>query len=111
VVERQHIAGPADRLVDPSKHEMMPINSSASLKKILNLNETVETSETEEAHANGLHAPVAPILDADGNPIWKVLVFDDLGRDVISSVLRVSDLRSMGVTMHMSVLGVLEFAK
>ncbi|KAH8171439.1 sec1 family protein [Sarocladium implicatum] len=81
----------------------MPINSSASLKKILNLNETVETSETEEAHANGLHAPVAPILDADGNPIWKVLVFDDLGRDVISSVLRVSDLRSMGVTMHMHI--------
>lgn len=46
---------------------------------------------------------MAPILDAEGNPIWKVLVFDDLGRDVISSVMRVSDLRSMGVTMHMSV--------
>ncbi|KAF7549543.1 hypothetical protein G7046_g8315 [Stylonectria norvegica] len=75
----------------------------ASLKKILNLNETVESSETDEAHANGLLAPVAPILDADGNPIWKVLVFDDLGRDVISSVMRVSDLRSMGVTMHMHI--------
>ncbi|KAL3963181.1 hypothetical protein ACCO45_000185 [Purpureocillium lilacinum] len=74
----------------------------ASLKKILNLNETVESSEADEAHANGLLAPVAPILDADGNPIWKVLVFDDLGRDVISSVMRVSDLRSMGITMHMS---------
>ncbi|PMB71879.1 Protein sly1 [Beauveria bassiana] len=75
----------------------------ASLKKILNLNETVDSSEGEEVHANGLLAPVAPILDADGNPIWKVLVFDDLGRDVISSVMRVSDLRSMGVTMHMYV--------
>ena len=83
---------------------MEVINSGiASLKKILNLNETVETSESQEAHANGLLAPVAPILDADGNPIWKVLVFDDLGRDVISSVMRVSDLRSMGVTMHMLV--------
>jgi hypothetical protein len=49
-------------------------------------------------------APVAPILDSDGNPIWKVLVFDDFGRDVVSSVLRVSDLRTMGVTMHKSVL-------
>jgi hypothetical protein len=75
----------------------------ASLRKILNLNETVQTDETEEAHANGLLAPVAPILDADGNPIWKVLVFDDLGRDVISSVMRVSDLRSMGVTMHLHI--------
>lgn len=76
-------------------------NIQASLKKILNLNETVESAEADEALANGLLAPVAPILDADGNPIWKVLVFDDLGRDVISSVMRVSDLRSMGVTMHM----------
>ncbi|KAF5627979.1 SLY1 [Fusarium sp. NRRL 52700] len=77
----------------------------ASLKKILNLNESVESTEADEAHANGLLAPVAPILDADGNPIWKVLVFDDLGRDVISSVMRVSDLRSMGVTMHMHIGG------
>ncbi|POR37237.1 Protein sly1 [Tolypocladium paradoxum] len=75
----------------------------ASLKKILNLNETLESNEADEAHANGLLAPVAPILDADGNPIWKVLVFDDLGRDVISSVMRVSDLRSMGITMHMHI--------
>ncbi|KJZ73862.1 hypothetical protein HIM_06755 [Hirsutella minnesotensis 3608] len=75
----------------------------ASLKKILNLNEIVESSEADEVQANGLLAPVAPILDADGNPIWKVLVFDDLGRDVISSVMRVSDLRSMGITMHMHI--------
>lgn len=77
------------------------LNLLASLKKILNLNESVDSGESEEVLANGLLAPVAPILDADGNPIWKVLVFDDLGRDVISSVMRVSDLRSMGVTMHM----------
>ncbi|ORY68984.1 snare docking complex subunit [Pseudomassariella vexata] len=72
----------------------------SSLKKILNLNESVEQREDEDSVANGL-APAGPILTAEGEPIWKVLVFDDLGRDVISSVLRVSDLRSMGVTMHM----------
>jgi hypothetical protein len=75
----------------------------ASLRKILNLNETVESSDADEAQPNGLLTPVAPILDADGNPIWKILVFDDLGRDVISSVMRVSDLRAMGVTMHLLV--------
>ncbi|KAF9360141.1 Vesicle trafficking between the ER and Golgi [Mortierella sp. AD094] len=32
---------------------------------------------------------------------WKVLVFDSFGRDVISSVLRVNDLRENGVTVHM----------
>ncbi|KAI6784117.1 uncharacterized protein J7T54_004663 [Emericellopsis cladophorae] len=72
----------------------------ASLKKILNLNETVQSNETEDAQAQALHAPVAPILDTEGNPIWKVLVFDDFGRDVVSSVLRLADLRMMGVTMH-----------
>lgn len=73
----------------------------ASLKKILNLNETVDQKEDDEPHANGTAAVAAPLLNSEGEPIWKVLVFDDLGRDVISSVLRVSDLRSLGITMHM----------
>ncbi|KAK5662733.1 hypothetical protein OQA88_6140 [Cercophora sp. LCS_1] len=73
-----------------------------SIKKILNLNEPVETSETDDTTTSGFLAPVAPILK-DGRPIWKVLVFDDLGRDVISPVLQVSHLRSMGVTMHMHI--------
>jgi hypothetical protein len=34
-----------------------------------------------------------PILNEDGDPIWKVLVFDKMGRDVISSVLRVNDVQ------------------
>ncbi|KAI1635342.1 sec1 protein [Biscogniauxia mediterranea] len=77
----------------------------SSLKKILNLNQTVDQKDEDDSHANGL-APAGPILTAEGEPIWKVLVFDDLGRDVISSVLRVSDLRSMGVTMHMHIAAV-----
>lgn len=75
----------------------------ASIKKILNLNDSLEPSENEDSHTNGVLASSTPILTAEGEPIWKVLVFDDLGRDVISSVLRVSDLRAMGITMHMSV--------
>jgi ABC-type antimicrobial peptide transport system permease subunit len=74
-----------------------------SIKKILNLNESLEPSENDDPHGSGFLAPTAPILK-DGRPIWKVLVFDDLGRDVISPVLQVSHLRSMGVTMHMLVV-------
>ena len=73
----------------------------ASLRKILNLNEVSDSAEGDNAQTNGFLASTTPILDAEGDPIWKVLVFDDLGRDVISSVLRVSDLRAMGVTVHM----------
>lgn len=79
----------------------------AVIKKILNLNKSIpETTNTarEEAHANGLPHHATPILGADEEPIWKVLVFDNLGRDVISSVLRVNDLRSWGITIHLYVL-------
>lgn len=51
--------------------------------------------------ADARHA--VSLLNEDGDPIWKVLVFDNLGRDVISSVLRVNDLRANGVTIHLSV--------
>ncbi len=72
---------------------------------MLNLNHDSEEppSEHYDHTSNGIAIPSAPILNSDGDPIWKVLVFDDLGRDVISSVLRVNDLRTWGVTMHMYV--------
>lgn len=72
----------------------------------MNLNrESEEPAPEHHDHtaSNGLAIPSAPILNSDGDPIWKVLVFDDLGRDVISSVLRVNDLRTWGVTMHMHI--------
>jgi len=78
----------------------------ASIERILNLNHVTE--ENTELHhepsaANGLIPQSTPILNSDGEPIWKVLVFDNLGRDVISSVLRVNDLRGWGITIHLYV--------
>lgn len=77
-----------------------------SIERMLNLNHEPEESangHAEQSSSNGLAVPSTPLLNSDGDPIWKVLVFDDLGRDVISSVLRVNDLRTWGVTMHMYV--------
>ncbi|TGZ61534.1 hypothetical protein CRM22_007946 [Opisthorchis felineus] len=34
-------------------------------------------------------------------PQWKVLVYDQLGRDIISPLLTVKELRSLGVTLHL----------
>lgn len=70
---------------------------------MLNLNHDSEESTGDHDLTSNGATVSAPILNSDGDPIWKVLVFDDLGRDVISSVLRVSDLRTWGVTMHMYV--------
>ncbi|KAI5851808.1 Sec1-like protein [Tricharina praecox] len=71
----------------------------ASIEKILNLNHDQPKPEPD---ANGLVPAAKPLLNEDGEPIWKVLVFDNLGRDVISSVLRVQDLRNFGVTIHLN---------
>ncbi|KAI4140004.1 MAG: hypothetical protein L6R39_006004 [Caloplaca ligustica] len=77
----------------------------ASLEKILNLNHAAPEPSTvhhDTSAANGLIPKATPVLNSDGDPIWKVLVFDNLGRDVISSVLRVNDLRAWGVTIHLN---------
>ncbi|KAI7641932.1 Sec1-like protein, partial [Hortaea werneckii] len=73
-----------------------------SIKRILNLNHTVEDHDDDQA-SGGLLPQSTPILNDDGEPIWKVLVFDNLGRDVISSVLRVKDLRGWGITIHLNI--------
>jgi hypothetical protein len=45
-------------------------------------------------------------LNQDENeeePVWKLLVFDRLGQDIISPLLKVGDLREKGVTVHMPI--------
>jgi len=65
-----------------------------SLLKLLYLNSQTEPQQNTDSN---------DLLEQTGNgkPVWKFLVFDKMGQDVISSVLRVSDLREAGVTVHM----------
>ncbi|VDP45921.1 unnamed protein product [Schistosoma curassoni] len=42
----------------------------------------------------------APPNSSDG-PQWKILIYDQLGRDIISPLLTVKDLRMLGVTLHL----------
>lgn len=82
------------------------MTSIASIEKVLNLNRAPQQNsdaQHDPSASNGLIPKSTPILNSDGEPIWKVLVFDGLGRDMISSVLRVSDLRGWGVTIHLYV--------
>lgn len=70
---------------------------AASIKRILNLNAPITDVDAQ----NDAHEVVET---APGGAIWKVLVFDEMGRDVISSVLRVNDLRASGVLARPSKL-------
>ncbi|KAJ3242577.1 Vesicle trafficking between the ER and Golgi [Chytriomyces hyalinus] len=38
---------------------------------------------------------------ANGETVWKVLVYDKAGQDIISQLLKVNELRENGVTVHM----------
>ncbi|KAG0027333.1 Vesicle trafficking between the ER and Golgi [Podila clonocystis] len=58
---------------------------------MLNLNQKPEPASAQADH----------VIPMSSDAEWKVLVFDNFGRDVISSVLRVNDLRENGVTVHM----------
>ncbi|XP_048586451.1 sec1 family domain-containing protein 1 [Nematostella vectensis] len=53
-----------------------------ALKRMLNLNKPVGKSVAAE-------------------PVWKVLVYDRFGQDIISPLLTVKELRDLGVTLHL----------
>ncbi|KIW88873.1 uncharacterized protein Z519_10357 [Cladophialophora bantiana CBS 173.52] len=72
----------------------------ASIERILSLNHDHSSGSNGDATTS---PQATSLLNEDGEPIWKVLVFDNLGRDIISSVLRVNDLRSKGVTIHLNI--------
>ncbi|KAG2224674.1 hypothetical protein INT45_007919 [Circinella minor] len=64
----------------------------AAIASMLNLN--ASTSEgTIDVNTNN--------SGASGGILWKVLIFDKFGQDIISSIMRVNDLRENGVTVHM----------
>lgn len=55
---------------------------TASLKRMLNFN-----------------AP--PLNNSLSEPVWKVLIYDRFGQDIISPLLTVKELRDMGITLHL----------
>ena len=73
----------------------------ASIERLLGLNHDVPVIEGGSKDPAAGQYQIDSLLNEEGEPVWKVLVFDDLGRDIISSVLRVNDLRSKGVTIHL----------
>ncbi|XP_034015687.1 LOW QUALITY PROTEIN: sec1 family domain-containing protein 1 [Thalassophryne amazonica] len=41
------------------------------------------------------------LKNAGAEPVWKVLIYDRFGQDIISPLLSVKELRDMGVTLHL----------
>ncbi|KAI0698407.1 Sec1-like protein [Cerioporus squamosus] len=69
-----------------------------ALLTLLNLNNAVEPSSNPAQTAG--KGPSLKVAAPSGPPVWKVLVLDQHTKDVLATVLRVQDLRDVGVTLH-----------
>ncbi|KXN88931.1 Protein sly1 [Leucoagaricus sp. SymC.cos] len=91
------------RLLMPMSSSVKPATTlqqaqTRALLTLLNLNQPVETLTSPLASqkpSSGLKTP--PVT---GPPVWKILVLDQQTKDVLATVLRVQDLRDVGVTLH-----------
>ncbi|TWW72397.1 Sec1 family domain-containing protein 1 SLY1 -like protein [Takifugu flavidus] len=61
---------------------LLELKHKVALKRMLNFN-----------------AP--PLKNTAVEPVWKVLVYDWFGQDIISPLLSVKELRDMGITLHL----------
>ncbi|KAL1936430.1 hypothetical protein VTP01DRAFT_564 [Rhizomucor pusillus] len=68
----------------------------AAIASMLNLNQGEVINTNNDEAQQGQNKAVA-----SNNQLWKVLIFDKFGQDIISSIMRVNDLRENGVTVHM----------
>lgn len=78
----------------------------AAIASMLNLNQGEVINTNNDEAQQGQNKAVA-----SNNQLWKVLIFDKFGQDIISSIMRVNDLRENGVTVHMYALSCLRESK
>ncbi|KIP10124.1 hypothetical protein PHLGIDRAFT_11513 [Phlebiopsis gigantea 11061_1 CR5-6] len=71
-----------------------------ALLTLLNLNDPTDTSSTTLSHIVKSTAPTTKPSSPPGPPVWKVLILDQYTKDILATVLRVQDLRDVGVTLH-----------
>ncbi|THH13009.1 hypothetical protein EW146_g7166 [Bondarzewia mesenterica] len=69
-----------------------------ALLSLLNLNNPVEPSIASSTSPGKTSSNLK--IPATGPPVWKILVLDQQTKDVLATVLRVQDLRDIGVTLH-----------
>ncbi|KAG1828403.1 Sec1-like protein [Suillus variegatus] len=74
---------------------------TAALLALLNLNAPSDPSPVQRPGTpSGKASTGLKVPAVTGPPVWKVLVLDQQTKDVLATVLRVQDLRDVGVTLH-----------
>uniref|UniRef100_A0A674A8A6 Sec1 family domain-containing protein 1 n=1 Tax=Salmo trutta TaxID=8032 RepID=A0A674A8A6_SALTR len=62
---------------------------------------TMTTSHLHEKINRMLNFNTSPLKNTAAEPVWKVLIYDRFGQDIISPLLAVKELRDMGITLHL----------
>jgi hypothetical protein len=75
---------------------------TTALLSLLNLNTVNDTSTVTNTTATS-SAKSLKLPTSSGPPVWKILVLDQQTKDILATVLRVQDLRDVGVTLHVYV--------
>ncbi|KAL7421305.1 Vesicle trafficking between the ER and Golgi [Cryptotrichosporon argae] len=79
-------------------------SQTQALLTLLNLDHTPASTSTAPS-TGPFPRPSTPstAFDETAQPplVWKVLILDDLSKDILATSLRVQDLRDQGVTLHM----------
>lgn len=78
-------------------------SQTQALLTLLNLNQPTPASGSSTDPYPRPHSPAAFDEAPAGPLVWKVLILDELSKDVLATSLRVQDLREQGVTLHLSV--------
>lgn len=75
------------------------MSSSIRDKQILALTSLLSLNPPTNPSGSGTSTPNNSLTNA--LPVWKLLIMDTTARDVVSTSLKVQDLRNLGVTLHM----------
>jgi hypothetical protein len=67
---------------------------------LLNLNNK-ELVPSASVYSSTLDGIGDPSLLSNNDSVWKVLIYDQAGQEIISPLLKVNELRENGVTVHM----------
>ncbi|KAF7436427.1 Vesicle trafficking between the ER and Golgi [Pleurotus ostreatus] len=95
--------------IRPSTSPTLQQAQTNALLTLLNLNTPVDppssstpsTTALSKSNSNSSHGSKSPAIpQASGPPVWKILILDPPTQSILATVLRVSDLREAGVTLH-----------
>jgi hypothetical protein len=86
---------------DPCRfNTILTLRSLDAILTMLHLNNKEAAVAAASALSNKTSLSETAIT-LSNDPVWKVLIYDQAGQEIISPLLKVNELREHGITVHM----------